>query len=182
MKPKARNNKILIQEIENEVLIYDLTNNKVFNLNKTAALVWRNCNGTNSVEIISENTNFPVNLILLTIDELQKYNLFEEEFVTNLPTDKSNRRKLLMQFAATAFALPAIITLVAPKSINAQSGLVCKRNNGCDCPGGTQTTRLDFIGATCDVPSTNCDPECTCTVIDLIDQPPLPPRPTLQCL
>jgi hypothetical protein len=124
MNPKAKNSKILIQEVENEVLIYDLTNNKVFNLNTTAALVWQSCDGSNSVETISENTNFPINLILLTIDELQKYNLFEEEFVTNLPTDKTNRRKLLMQFATTAIVFPAIVTIVAPKAINAQSGCV----------------------------------------------------------
>lgn len=182
MKPKARNSQILIQEIENEVLIYDLTNNKVFNLNKTAAAVWQNCDGKNSLETISKNTNFPVNLILFTIDELQKYSLFEETFETNLPTDATSRRKMLIQFAASALALPIILGIVAPAAVNAQSGLVCKRNNACDCIGGTQTTPLDFLGATCTVPSPDCDPGCTCTVVSLFDQPPLPPRPTLQCL
>ena len=43
--PKARANDIVIQELFDELVIYDLKRNKVHSLNPTAAFVWQHCNG-----------------------------------------------------------------------------------------------------------------------------------------
>ena len=51
--PKGRHNDLVVQDSENEVLIYDLKLNKAYCLNETSALIWRLCDGTKSVaEII----------------------------------------------------------------------------------------------------------------------------------
>lgn len=47
--PEARCRQLVIQELPDEVLIYDLETNRALCLNKTAAFVWQNCDGQNSV-------------------------------------------------------------------------------------------------------------------------------------
>jgi hypothetical protein len=43
--PISRQNNIVTQEVESELLIYDLVENKAFCLNETSAFVWQNCDG-----------------------------------------------------------------------------------------------------------------------------------------
>ena len=44
--PTARKNGSVMQEMPDEILIYDLDTNKAHCLNETSALVWKACNGT----------------------------------------------------------------------------------------------------------------------------------------
>ncbi len=43
--PRARKEGLLIQELPEEVLVFDLSTAKAHCLNHTAALVWRRCDG-----------------------------------------------------------------------------------------------------------------------------------------
>ena len=53
--PKARQHGLVIQEMPDEVLVYDLDTNKAHCLNRSAALVWRSCDGNNTVaDIVRE--------------------------------------------------------------------------------------------------------------------------------
>ena len=47
--PMARQNGLVVQEMPDEVLVYDLDTNKAHCLNQSAALVWKSCDGNNSV-------------------------------------------------------------------------------------------------------------------------------------
>ena len=53
-KPVARKEGLVIQEMPDEVLVYDLETNKAHCLNKTAAFVWNACDGKNSVAEITK--------------------------------------------------------------------------------------------------------------------------------
>ena len=46
--PKARQNDLVVQEVFDELVIYDLERNQVHSLNPTAALVWQQCDGQTS--------------------------------------------------------------------------------------------------------------------------------------
>src|ERR1051326_9112162 len=46
--PRARKNGLAMEQIEDELLVYDLDRNKAYCLNRTAALVWQHCNGRTS--------------------------------------------------------------------------------------------------------------------------------------
>ena len=48
VKPLARKEGLVIQELPVEVLVYDLDRDKAHCLNETAAMVWRKCNGCSS--------------------------------------------------------------------------------------------------------------------------------------
>ena len=43
--PIARRENLIVEELPDEVLVYDLTTDKAHCLNRTAALIWKNCDG-----------------------------------------------------------------------------------------------------------------------------------------
>ena len=51
--PLARQSNLVIQELPDELLIYDLKINRAICLNSVSALVWQLCDGRNSVQEIS---------------------------------------------------------------------------------------------------------------------------------
>ena len=55
--PVSRKKNIVIQELEEEILIYDLAKNKALCLNESAKMIWLECDGTNSVTEISLAAN-----------------------------------------------------------------------------------------------------------------------------
>ena len=47
--PVARQNALVMQDVDDELLIYDLQTDKAHCLNRSAVLVWKLCDGTNSI-------------------------------------------------------------------------------------------------------------------------------------
>ena len=129
MKPEARNSGILIQELEKELLIYDLAINKVFSLNETCAMVWAECNGRKTIaeiaSILSRRTKGLVNeeVVWLALETLQKENLLSKN-ASILPNFNGlNRRQIIRKLGfASLVAFPVITSLVVPTAAMAQSG------------------------------------------------------------
>ncbi|MCB1024460.1 MAG: PqqD family protein, partial [Acidobacteria bacterium] len=53
LTPRCRQNDIVIQTIENEILVYDLQTKKAFCLNETSASVWQESDGTKTISGIA---------------------------------------------------------------------------------------------------------------------------------
>lgn len=51
--PVARKDRLVIEEVPGETLIYDLETHKAHSLNLTAALVWKHCDGEQTVEQVA---------------------------------------------------------------------------------------------------------------------------------
>lgn len=147
IKPLARRNEIVIQEMGSEILIYDLRADKAFSLNETSALVWQNCDGGKSISEIAEKMSAELNesvsedLIWLALERLKKEKLIEDEIVT--PFAGISRREVIRRVGtASLIALPIIGTLVAPLATNAQSAGcttgVSGRALGCPCTAISQ--------------------------------------------
>lgn len=126
--PLARTRNIVIQELEKELLLYDLEKNKALCLNETAASVWHFCDGKKTVSdirfILSEKwqTIIPEELIWLTLEQFKRNDLLEKaaEFPFNF--GGLNRREAVKKVGlASLIALPMISTVIAPSAINAQS-------------------------------------------------------------
>lgn len=145
MKPKARNREILIQELENEVLIYDLKINKAFSLNETCAMVWRVCDGVKDIDEIAQKLSFKTKelvnkeVVWLALESLKKENLLVDEIEIPKLFNGLNRREVIRKVGfATMVAIPVITSLIAPTAANAQSGSgllalnsLCSTNNQC---------------------------------------------------
>jgi hypothetical protein len=126
--PKARENKIVVQESTGEILVYDLLNNKAHCLNETSSVVWRDCDGKSSVAEIAQRQQLPEEYVAVAVNELQKANLLAEKVDLQLPADRVSRRKMLLKVGATAVVLPLITSVVAPTAVHAQSGACLEFN------------------------------------------------------
>lgn len=127
-KPISRKSNIVVQDLENEVLIYDLTINKAFCLNETSGLVFALCDGTRTVAQISNEmskrlkTLISEDLVYLALDELKKNNLLENsEELTDHFAGMSRREVVKKVGLASMIALPVIASVVAPSAVMAQS-------------------------------------------------------------
>ncbi len=139
--PTARKEGLVIQELSDEVLVYDLSSNKAHCLNQTAAFVWKACDGKNSIgKIVNDfekQTGGKVSedLIWLAIDQLNEKNLLMEEMPRRF--EGQNRRQVLKKIGlASVIALPIVASLTAPTAALAVtcSGTV---TNCIGCADGT---------------------------------------------
>ena len=143
--PEARREGLVVQEMSEEVLVYDRERNKAHCLNRTAALVWSHCDGNKSVaemaHAIAEETDAPVDedLIWLGVEQLSKTHLLRERAV--MPEHKTglSRREVMRRIGLTAaVALPVVTSIVAPTAAQAAncfaSGQACTTSAQC-CSG-----------------------------------------------
>jgi hypothetical protein len=99
--PNAKFDDLVVQEFTDEVLIYDLQNNKAYSLNETSTLIWRLCDGTKDAgQIASEiagrlNQPVPEGLVWLALDNLKKDGLVFLAGDESSIFHKFNRREVI---------------------------------------------------------------------------------------
>ena len=132
--PVARRTNLIVKELPDETLIYDLDSDEAHCLNQTAALVWKNCDGRKNVSQIrawiekESSAEVPEEVVWLAIAQLEKFNLLDK--VPDRPAYPAaiNRRVLVRRFGA-ALAVPLIVSIVAPTA-QAQGSPGC-HNQAC---------------------------------------------------
>lgn len=143
--PKSRKENLVIQELEGEVLIYDLEKNKAFCLNETSALVWQSCDGNRTIAEISDTVGKQLNsqinddIVWLALDQLSKENLVDKQVESGNRFNGLSRREVIRRVGlGTMIALPIVTSLVAPSAVYAIS--VCPATNPAGCPtsGGSR--------------------------------------------
>lgn len=141
-KPLSRKSNLVTQELESEVLIYDLTINKAFCLNQTSGLVYQLCDGMRTIADISDEiskrlkTLVGEDFIYLALDELKKNNLLENaDELTNHFAGMSRREVVKKVGLASMVALPIVSSVIAPSAAMAASilgiGAICTTNPQC---------------------------------------------------
>jgi hypothetical protein len=128
--PNARKAGLVVQDVPNEVLVYDLDTNKAHCLNETAALVWKSCDGKTSVTDIATmvgkqaGAKVSDDLVWLAIDQLNENNLLETEMAPAF-AGQSRRDAIKKIGLASVIALPIVASLVAPKSALGAISCLC---------------------------------------------------------
>ena len=156
--PVSRRHDIVVQELNGEILLYDLTVNKAFCLNETSALVWSLCDGDKSIleisRIIGKRSNDTVDddLIWLAIDQLKQENLLSNG--DRMKTfDSVTRREIIRKIGlASMIALPLVSSLTAPPAAMAASPGACG-NTDASCQ-----TNTDCCSNYCDCITQTCQP------------------------
>lgn len=121
--PKTRNENIIMQDVGDEILIYDTITNQAFSLNETSAKVFNACDGVQTFDKLKSKYQFTDDLIYLALDELKAKNLLDAAANYQTPFGGMNRREVIRKVGlATMIALPLISSIIAPKAINAASG------------------------------------------------------------
>lgn len=141
--PRARKNGLLIRELGDETLVYDLDRHKAYCLNQTSALVWRQCDGRNDVADIASSiqseleTTMDADVVRLALKQLRRANLIEATMETRSPG--LSRRELIKRAGiAAAVTLPLVTSIVAPTAVEAATcgakGAACTTGANC-CSG-----------------------------------------------
>src|SRR5438445_8663972 len=135
--PLARKDRLVVHELEDEVLVYDLERHHAHSLNRVAARVWRHCDGKTSVAdltaLLQQETGVPTNeeLVWLALNRLGRAHLLHKR--PSLPAGVSSpARRALLRTAAMAGGLALVTSIVAPKAIAALSlGVLCINDSSC---------------------------------------------------
>lgn len=124
--PPVRSQDIVMQDLGQEILLYDLTINKAFCLNQTASIVFRHCDGiTNLADLKFKNRQLSDEVIFLTLDLLQKNNLIESPNYQSPFADLSRREVIRKVGLASMIALPLISSVIAPSAAMSASLTTC---------------------------------------------------------
>ena len=135
-RPIARKSGLVVQEVPDEILVYDLESNKAHCLNQSAAIVWKSCDGNNSVSeiarLVEEQAGGKVteDFVWLAIDQLSENNLLEKEVSVSF-SGQSRREAIKRIGMATMIAVPIIASLVAPQSALAAASCSCVSDSSC---------------------------------------------------
>lgn len=141
--PKARRENLVVQDLNGEVLIYDLDTNKAFCLNETSALIWQACDGNKDVSEIRNSLGKQLGSVVnddfvwLALDQLKKENLIENKDEVAVDFNGMSRREVIKKVGlGTMIALPIVASLTAPMAIHAAS--TC--TGACTCSNGSATS------------------------------------------
>ena len=129
LMPRARQDELVVEELPDETLVYDLNRHKARCLNRTAALVWRRCDGQTSVAevaaLLEEQLATPTDeaVVWMALDRLGTAHLLSEP--VTLPADRAqySRREVLrtLRRAAGISLLPVVASILAPRAAAAAS-------------------------------------------------------------
>lgn len=132
MTPQARQDRLVVQDLGDEVVIYDEQRDHVHRLNRSAALVWRHCDGQTTISdlagILQDALAAPVteDMVWLALDRLEKEHLLQGRLVR--PTDAEQgqltRRQVLRKAALVGGAtllIPVVQSVIAPTPAMAMS-------------------------------------------------------------
>jgi hypothetical protein len=151
--PKARTEQLIVKEVDDEVLVYDLKTDQAHCLNKTAAIVWRNCDGASTVDNIASSAGKEINadlgndVICLALDQLEKFHLLENVPMRPTYLAGMSRRALMRNLGVAAVALPVILSIAAPTAVEAAScNTPTGRPGGCPCTLNSQCASNNCLG------------------------------------
>jgi len=150
--PFKRQRGLVIDDLPDEVLVYDLDRHKAHCLNRTAAIVWRHCDGnTSPVEIalrLQRELDTPINekLVWLALRQLDRLHLLEKSTPIPPRFEGMSRREMIRNLGiAAAVTVPVVTSIVAPTAVQAAT---CK-HDGQNCGNPNQCCSLACVGGQC---------------------------------
>ena len=123
LMPRARQDELVVEELQDETLVYDLERHKARCLNRTAALVWRHCDGQTSVAevaaLLEEQSATPADesVVWMALDRLSRAHLLSEPVTLPAERARYSRREMLRtlrRVAGISLLLPVIESIVSP--------------------------------------------------------------------
>lgn len=171
--PLARATNTITQDVDGDLLVYDMSTNKAIRLNATAAAVWRAADGTRTVSQIAAGLGLDAapgvadDLVVLSLEMLAKEGLLQNPVISADGPRMSRREMALRLGAAAALALPLVKGLVVPTS--AQVGtvpLACQScidssNQGSNCGVCATVTGTCFNNNGCSNGGASISSTCT---------------------
>lgn len=151
--PLMRTEGLVAQALADEILVYDSRRHKAHCLNRTAASLWKRCDGKTTIaqmcELMTEEFGAPVTepVARIGLAQLRRARLLEEPIAqARSPIAGISRREVIRRVgAAAAVALPMVTSIIAPKAAQAAN---C-RANGDTCNGNGNCCSHSCVGGIC---------------------------------
>ena len=136
MNPIARTDELISQEVEDEIIVYDETDDTACCLNPLAATIWRLCDGRQSVEdlveIVVRQMDLPKEVdpqtaVWRTLEDLEQHNLLSSYESTG-PSKAAeadsvmSRRKAIKMTLIGLSLFPTVKSIITPTLAMADSG------------------------------------------------------------
>ena len=140
LAPRARQDGLVVRELEDEVLVYDLERNQAHCLNQTAGLVWKHCDGETTISDITELLRKDLGpaandqTVWHALVELGKDHLLEEQVSRPATTSVVTRRHMLQKVGVAVTAAAVTSIAVGGVAQAAVSCTGCGQNQFC-CSG-----------------------------------------------
>jgi hypothetical protein len=144
LAPQARQDGLVVEELPDEVLIYDTERHKAHCLNPAAAVVWKHCDGRNSVGEISRlleselHTPASEDVVWHALEHLSRRHLLQARVERPVSVPRLTRREMLRHVGVAA-GVALVTTIAAPYAAQAASkpcgnfGDICFQASDC-CP------------------------------------------------
>jgi len=153
-KPLARSDELVVEEVGDELLVYDQTNEYAHSLSVAAARVWRACDGETTVEALRGKLDMDSDTVSRALEELEQCSLLDN----GRPQEGITRREATLRTAklgAAAAGGSLIYTILAPVPAMAATQVYCL---GLGCTQGCGTCHQ--AGCACCGPGGNEDKIC----------------------
>ena len=189
MRPHARREQLLFEKVGDELVIYDLERQRLHQLNRAAALVWRNCDGRKTVAELKKVLQKELSpaadeaVVWKALDRLGKAHLLKKP-VPPRPSGMTRRQALgtFGRTAALALLAPVVTSITAPTPLHAQQGgfFLCSDPecvfvfcvDQCDSDYGSKTTTGKKPCTTQDLPTCKQFTDCQGPDSNYCGQPP----------
>ena len=153
MNPRARRECLVVRQLPDELLVYDLERHEAHCLNRTAALVFHRADGQATVRDIAValrrelKTSDTDRLAWLALDRLDRAHLLDQVPTPPPGLAGPSRRDLLRRAGLAAALLPVVSSILAPRAAEAAAtcvqgdlgcaqkvdGTPCYNSNSADC-------------------------------------------------
>jgi hypothetical protein len=135
----------VVEQVDDEVVVYDRERDRAHRLNRTAALVWSHADGQRTVADLVDllrrdlDPHADEDLIWVTLDRLSAAHLLETPLARSADTVRTSRRQFVRKIGlvgALSLLLPVVTTISAPTPAAAQSICFCACFCTCPCECG----------------------------------------------
>ena len=133
-RPQIRRTQLLVQELPDEVLVYDMDRNEVHCLNGSAARVWALCDGEHTVAEIARliaddfDSDTAETLVWCALDQFAERHLLEEVPSDDCPLEDSadsrsglTRREMMVGLSVLVGMIPVVESIMSPPAALAAS-------------------------------------------------------------
>ena len=133
LMPHARQDELVVEELPDETLVYDLKRHKAHCLNRTSALAWSRCDGRTTVAevaaLLERELKIPADeaVVWMALDRLGRVHLLKEQVTLPADSARYSRREVLRtlrRVAGISLLLPVIESIVSPLAAAQDSGCV----------------------------------------------------------
>ena len=130
--PKAKTERLIVNEIDDETLVYDMGRHAATCLNEFAARVWRECDGETSVAGIAAALGEDERAVWLALHQLTKAQLLTEAIAFPPEMSAANSRREIagrLGLGAAAFVASIVVSTTAAHASCLPAFATCDLSN-----------------------------------------------------